>query len=144
MVRCAFAFLAIVACGSTPRAPAPAARGRLATKTEVHAVGDPAKGKIEQTEIKRVVRERFVDIRDCYLQVLKTKPSAHGGVATHFVIGEDGFVELAYSEADHESLPETMTDCVARGFLLLQFPAPTGGRVLVVYPIEFTNELGGE
>jgi hypothetical protein len=148
MLRWLFGVVALVSCGGSsagPRSAADDPHGRVAaSKEEVQAVGQSAKGKLEHEEIKRVIREKAADIRECYLQVIKSKPSARGGVATHFVIGADGSVELAYAEADNDSLPSSMLDCVANGFLLLHFPAPTGGRVLVVYPIEFKNEAAVE
>jgi len=54
-----------------------------------------------------------------------------------FLIGRDGSVD--HVESGGLDLPDPdVVACVVRGFKTLEFPAPEGAPVRVVFPLQFT------
>ncbi len=99
--------------------------------------GGGVNGRLAPEIIQRVVRQNFGRFRACYEPALAVDPKLAGRVAVRFVIGRDGGV--TGTADDGSSLPNpVVVACVLSGFRTLQFPAPEGGIVTVVYPIMFS------
>ncbi|MDC3982178.1 AgmX/PglI C-terminal domain-containing protein [Polyangium jinanense] len=106
-------------------------------------------GRLAPEEIQRVVRGSFGGFRACYEEGLKRNPNLEGLVNVRFVIGKDGRVTQAASSPASPATPEgqappsRMPDekvvaCIVGAFEKLVFPAPEGGIVTVMYPINFS------
>ena len=98
-----------------------------------------AKGSLDKDQIRKVVREHIVEIRECYNAALQGDPEARGRVVIDFTIGEQGQVTQATvgsSDMKGEAAPLCMRDAI-RGW---SFPKPSGGSVQVSYP--FSLEPG--
>ena len=96
-------------------------------------------GRLPPEVIQGVVREYFRRSRACHESALRDHPDLNGFVTVKFVIQRDGSVAAA---SDHDS---TLTDhavvqCFVDAFGQMSFPAPEGGIVTVVYPIELAPE----
>jgi len=102
---------------------------------EPQAGGD--KGRLAPEIIQRIVRAHFDAFRDCYKAgVRRRNKTLEGMVTVRFVIDRTGAVTDAHDEGS--TLPDAeAVQCVVRGFGKLWFPAPDGGPVTVVYPIQF-------
>ncbi|HVK65902.1 MAG TPA: AgmX/PglI C-terminal domain-containing protein [Polyangium sp.] len=106
-------------------------------------------GRLPPGEIQRIVRMNFGTVRACYEEGLKRNPNLEGRIGVRFVIGKDGRVTKAGAVSDPSAefaterseplLPdEKVVACVVGAFEKLVFPAPEGGIVTVVYPIQFS------
>lgn len=93
-------------------------------------------GRLPPEVVQRIVRQNFGSYRACYEKGLAKLPTLGGVVRVHFVIGRDGSVTKA--EAPDPFPDPKVVACVVRAFQKLSFPAPEGGTVSVVYPIEFS------
>jgi hypothetical protein len=108
----------------------------LAAGTKGAAGGGGGKGRLAPEVIQRTVRSHFGEYRACYETGLRRHPNLGGKVSIRFVIDPRGGV----SEADDagSTLPDPQTvACILDAFRQLSFPAPEGGIVTVVYPINF-------
>jgi hypothetical protein len=84
--------------------------------------------------IQRIVREHFTAFRACYEKGLARNDQLTGKVTVRFVISREGKVSQA--KDDGSDIPDSeVRDCVIDAFTKLEFPAPEGGIVTVVYPI---------
>jgi hypothetical protein len=93
-------------------------------------------GALPHEVIERVVRRNYGRFRACYEKGLRRNPKLEGRVAVRFVIGLDGRVTNA--KKGESDIPDAaVVSCIVAGFTTLQFPAPGGGPVSVVYPIRF-------
>lgn len=98
--------------------------------------GADTRGRLPAAEIQRTVRENYGTFRACYEAGLKRDPSLTGRVVTEFVIDRKGGVSSV--KLRESTLPDPVaTDCIVEHFRELRFPAPDGGIVTVVYPIQF-------
>jgi TonB family protein len=97
-------------------------------------------GRIEPSEIQRVVRASFGPMRDCYEQGLARNPGLSGRVAVSFVIDRDGVVSGAMLHRFSTMPDPEVASCVVQAFRALVFPKPVGGQVTVVYPIQFSPQ----
>ncbi|TKD12499.1 AgmX/PglI C-terminal domain-containing protein [Polyangium fumosum] len=106
-------------------------------------------GRLPPGEIQRIVRMNFGTFRACYQEGLKRNPDLEGRFGVLFVIGKDGRVTKAGARPDPTAefateraeplLPdEKVVACVVGAFEKLVFPAPEGGTVTVMYPIQFS------
>jgi hypothetical protein len=91
---------------------------------------------MDPSTIQRVVRAGFPRLRRCYEAGLQNNTELRGMVSTKFVIDVDGTVPMT-ADAGSDLPDATVIRCVLRGFGVLRFPPPEGGRVTVVYPIMF-------
>ena len=91
-------------------------------------------GRLPPEAIQRTVREHFEIFKTCYEAGLARNDQLTGRVIARFVIGRDGKVSKVSDGGS--DLPDTeVRDCVLKGFYQLEFPAPEGGIVTVIYPI---------
>jgi hypothetical protein len=104
------------------------------------ASGKDPMGRLAPEVIKQLIRAHFVAFRACYEERLADLPALEGAVAVRFVIDEDGAVESAnIHEAGSTIADPTMRACIRDRYLKIRFPRPVGGKVMVTYPVEFTN-----
>ncbi len=112
--------------------------------------GTQVSGRLAPEEIQRIVRAHFGAFRVCYEEGLQRNPKLEGRVNVRFVIGKDGRVTQAGAPRDLAPKPggqappprmpdEKVVACIVRAFEKLVFPAPDGGIVTVVYPINFAS-----
>ncbi|WP_437308052.1 AgmX/PglI C-terminal domain-containing protein [Sorangium sp. So ce388] len=93
-------------------------------------------GRFPPEVIQRIVRQSFGRFRLCYEEGLRRDASLQGRVAVHFTIDPSGAV--ANARDGGSDLPDgAVVSCVVRAFDALSFPAPEGGSVTVVYPLQF-------
>jgi hypothetical protein len=107
---------------------------KLALTYEVTKVGTIATGRLPPEIIQRVVRENFEVFRKCYEAGLGRDAKLTGRVTVRFVIGRDGKVSNVV-DGGSDIADAAVRECVLTAFYGLQFPAPEGGIVTVVYPI---------
>lgn len=98
-------------------------------------------GRLPPEVIQRIVRQNFGRFRLCYENELRRTPELAGRVTVKFTITREGSVTAISGRP--EGVPNTMSQCVARGFAQLSFPSPDGGTVNVTYPINFSPAGGG-
>jgi hypothetical protein len=124
---------ALTACLTPPTAPASEDAAHKAMTSPIEGVN----GHLPPVVIQRVVIQNFRRVRLCYENGIKNNPNLQGRVTIKFVIGLGGAVELAKDGGS--GMPDTdVIDCVVRSFSKLEFPPPEGGKVTVVYPIQFS------
>ena len=94
-------------------------------------------GRLAPEAIQFVVRKSFGKLRSCYETAAQKNVKLAGTVTVKFIINPDGSVRDA---ADASStLPDANAiQCIVDGFSKLAYPAPEGGFVTVVYPVEFS------
>jgi hypothetical protein len=96
-------------------------------------------GQLAPDVIRRIVRMNFGRFRLCYEQGLRASSTLSGVVNVRFVIGRDGSVTTVRD--DGSTLPDQgVVRCVVRAFQNFAFPAPEGGVVTVLFPIELRPE----
>jgi tetratricopeptide (TPR) repeat protein len=111
-----------------------------------HSVAAPAvragatevSGRIAPEMIQRVVRQKFGAMRACYEAGLARNPTLAGRVSIKFIVDRTGHV--AQADMNGSSLLDAQVNaCIVREFRGLQFPAPEGGNITVMYPLTFSN-----
>ena len=94
-------------------------------------------GRLPPEVIQRIVRQNFGRFRLCYENGLRTNPKLEGRVTVKFEINKLGAVS-SVSVAKDTTMPDKgVSACIERAFHGLSFPQPEGGKVVVVYPIQF-------
>jgi len=95
-------------------------------------------GQLPRTVIREVIHhdQNLRRIRLCFTNGQRKKPDLCGAVSIRFVIDESGAVSTA-AGGGGELTDASVVSCVVSVFRSLSFPPPEGGRVTVVYPIEF-------
>jgi hypothetical protein len=103
--------------------------------------GAEVNGRLPPEVIQRIVRQHFGGMRLCYENGLKANAKLRGRVSVSFTIGEDGHVSHAAAIDPPNAAPRIpdprVVSCVVSVFASLEYPAPEGGKVTVVYPINF-------
>ncbi|MGK3990157.1 AgmX/PglI C-terminal domain-containing protein [Sorangium sp. So ce136] len=93
-------------------------------------------GRFPPEVVQRIVRQSFGRFRLCYEEGLRRDARLQGRVAVHFTIDPSGAV--ANARDGGSDLPDgAVVSCVVRAFHALSFPAPEGGSINVVYPLQF-------
>jgi hypothetical protein len=85
--------------------------------------------------VHRVRRQRRKQLRACYESVLVTNPGLTGKLVLKIMLTPEGRV----ADAKATGLAPEMETCVAERVKLWQFPRPTNGVVLLMYPIVFAR-----
>lgn len=120
-----------------------APQGRIRTDDPILG-GSPGTGggSLPPTVIRSVVDRHRSGLQYCYERELTRKPALAGDVTMRFTIGANGSVTDATAESG--TLDDANTEeCLTRQFLLMQFPRPyDGGVVVVKYPLRFTSASG--
>jgi hypothetical protein len=108
--------------------------GHIAKPPIVREITTTSNGRLPAEVIQRIVRQNFGRFRLCYEAGLRSNPGLQGRVATQFVIGRDGSVNVA-RDAGSDLPDQQVVQCIVRSFTSLSFPAPDGGVATVTYPI---------
>jgi hypothetical protein len=100
---------------------------------------DPAIAALSRTKIREVVSTTFADLKQCYGQALMRDHAAKGNVTFEFVIGQGG--KVARAQIREATLPDCAAiQCMLAEFRALEFPAPVGRSIRIVYPISYMVE----
>ena len=75
-------------------------------------------------------------LRRCYEDGLAARASLAGRVATRFVVERDGTVSSVTDAGSTLPDPNVLA-CIFTAFRGMRFGDPRGGKVTVVYPIQF-------
>lgn len=95
-------------------------------------------GKLDPSIIRRVVRVHQSGFRMCYESGLRSDPSLGGKVVLSFVIGDDG--RVTRSSIVSSSLSNAAVEsCIRTRAMVMIFPRPEGGDVVVNYPLVFAS-----
>src|SRR6185295_17904376 len=95
---------------------------------------DPAIAALSRTKIREVVSTSYADLKNCYGQALMRDHSVTGKVTVEFVIGQAG--KVARAQVREATLPDCPAiQCMLAEFRALEFPAPVGRSLRVIYPI---------
>jgi TonB family protein len=94
-------------------------------------------GNLSKEEITKVLKRHGNEVRSCYEQSLRLKPTLEGKIAVKFIVGATGDVlqtEIASDTLNDENLKACMLN-VVRSW---KFPEPKGGgNVSITYPWVF-------
>jgi outer membrane biosynthesis protein TonB len=125
------ALLALTADGGTANVPSVA---RAASKPDA---GAGPVGTLSKDEVTKVLKRHGNEVRSCYEQALRLKPTLAGKIAVKFIVGASGDVlqtEIASDTLNDENLKACMLN-VVRSW---KFPEPKGGgNVSITYPWVF-------
>jgi hypothetical protein len=91
-------------------------------------------GRLEPEDIRRVVREHFQPLRQCYLTGLVTNAKLTGKLIARLVIDREGKVSHV-ADGGSDIADEEVRTCALKTFYRLRFPRPQGGIVTVNYPV---------
>jgi hypothetical protein len=121
------------------RASEPVARGEPFRLGRLGPVGmkvgqTTISGRLPPALIQSTIRKNYDVFRKCYEQGLGRDAKLRGKVTARFVIGRDGKVSNVTDGGS--DLPDAVVvACVLKAFQTIIFPAPEGGIVTVIYPI---------
>jgi hypothetical protein len=102
----------------------------------ISATGTPTRGRLPKAVIDEKLQSAQPGIRACYEAGLKTKPDLRGNVDINFVVAPDGKVAHAEARETDDALNDPATvECILTVLEKLEFPAPSGGRVFLNYPL---------
>jgi hypothetical protein len=102
----------------------------------ITATGTPTRGTLPKAVIDEKLKSAQPGIQACYEAALKTKPDLRGNVNINFVVAPDGKVAHAEALDAEDALNDpTTVNCVLAQLKKLEFPAPSGGRVFLNYPL---------
>lgn len=86
-----------------------------------------AKGVLDPQSVSRVIKQKYSNLRSCYVQYLNTNPGAGGKIEVEFKISPRG--RVSSSRATTNTVGGTVGACVARKIRYWRFPKPEGGTV---------------
>jgi hypothetical protein len=95
-------------------------------------------GRLPPEVIQRIVRQNFGRFRLCYENGLRTNAKLEGNVVIRFEIDPTGAVSTTSVTKATTLSDKGVAACVERAFHGLSFPQPEGGKVVVVYPLQFS------
>lgn len=102
----------------------------------ITATGAPTRGKLPKAVVDEKLQSAEPGMLACYEAALKTKPELRGVVNIHFVVAPDGKVAHAEALEGEGALNDPPTiQCILAQIEKLEFPAPSGGRVFLNYPL---------
>jgi hypothetical protein len=91
-------------------------------------------GGLDRAQIAEVIQRHLGQIRACYEQGLQVTPGLSGRVAIKFLIGGNGFVNMA-NVANSSLHSGTIEGCIVEHLKGWKFPEPRGGVIVKVnYP----------
>ncbi len=100
---------------------------------------DPAVARLSQEKVREVVSTSYDQLKACYGQALVRDHAISGNVTFEFVIGRAG--EVTNAQARAATFPDCQAiECMLGQFRALNFPAPVGRSVRVIYPINYVIE----
>jgi TonB family protein len=113
-------------------------KGRVA----IDAGGTEAEfvGTIDREAVRRVVRSKLIEIKNCYERALNVDKSLEGKVVIRFIIEDQGRVRIASTKSSTLN-NRAVEECVAARIRNAIFPEPPPGTVAEVdYPFVFGSQ----
>lgn len=113
----------------------------------VNILGEIGGGDVEGTgfmspaTISKVLSQHVSAFQYCYNKALKSNPRLSGELKVKFMILANGDVandNMGFS--GNTSRDRNLTSCIQRVFAKIKFPDPSGGEVIVNYPLNFTAQ----
>jgi len=86
-----------------------------------------------------LVQGRRGALKDCYDAELAGNPALTGLIRATWTIAQDGSVSQAAAAEDTIGVPR-MTTCVLDRIREIQFPRPSSGTCVIVWPFRFTPQ----
>lgn len=112
-------------------------RGRKKRRVRIQPGRLFLKGSLSKSQIARVVRQNWYQIRYCYESQLRKNPKLAGKIIIRWIISGSGNVQTA-STASTTMNNERVENCIVRRVNRWKFPQPAGGGIVVVnYPFIF-------
>lgn len=108
-------------------------RGSLST-TGLNITGT---GTVSKSLIEEVLSRRLPEFRQCYQAVLEESPDVSGRLTMEWVVSETGRV-VNVKEIASDTGRSDLARCIRREIRTLQFPKPSGGPIIIQYPIIFS------
>jgi TonB family protein len=134
------AVVVLLACASSnPKVKDPEPAEPVNSNDDKGPKGSVAGGSLAPVDVKKAIVARKEDVKACYHALLEKQKKASGKVVIRFTIGEDGKVEDTVI-MNETTLPNDTAQCIADILKTIEFPKPTGGKVRITYPWEFTAE----
>jgi hypothetical protein len=96
-------------------------------------------GQLDIAKLKQVFRNNQSSLRKCYERALKTDPAMQGKVVLTIRIGSGGKASLVKARSQ-QIANTTALGCMERSAKGWNYPAPTGGTVLVNKTFGFTPQ----
>lgn len=125
-------FRVIAAPGVPPRRPTESPATVVTTRCG--GQHDRAPGRLSPDTIQTTIRQNYGRFRLCYEAGLARSPTLAGNVSTRFVIERDGHT-TDVGIVDNQLPDCQVVECIRSAYETIEFPAPDGGIVAVVYPI---------
>ncbi|HKY36953.1 MAG TPA: AgmX/PglI C-terminal domain-containing protein [Polyangiaceae bacterium] len=98
--------------------------------------GAPKRGSLPKAVIDEKLKSAQPAIQGCYERALKARADLRGNVSINFVVAPEGKVAHAEAVEVEDALSDAATvDCILAEIRKLEFPAPSGGRVFLNYPL---------
>jgi hypothetical protein len=108
--------------------------GRPRPATRVKAETPTVVGPLDRNIVEREVRMRLVGVQHCYERRLRDHPQLRGRLELRWTIGPAGTTRDVTIGQDSVGDPEA-SGCVQSLVRRWRFPAPSGDRVKVVFPL---------
>lgn len=97
-------------------------------------------GSMDKSEIARIMKKHYNQIRYCYQKELNRNPNLYGKITVRFIIGATGGVRSSVVKLSTMK-NSNVEQCVNSVIRHIVFPAPNcGGQVHVSYPFVFNSE----
>jgi hypothetical protein len=117
--------------------PSPAPEAKPVEPGITSTSGAPKRGTLPKSVIDEKLKSVQPAIQACYERGLKAKPELRGNLSINFVVADDGKIAHAESLETEDPLSDEATvDCILSEIRRLVFPAPSGGRVFLNYPLK--------
>lgn len=95
-----------------------------------------SQGAIDAAKLDEVVQVNYPLYAHCYRDSIRRRGESRGLLRLRLLIDEAG--RLTHVDDAGSVLPDPYAvDCMAEAFFAMNFPAPTGGEVLIRYGIDF-------
>ena len=112
--------------------------GRKARALPVKIGSATSSGGLDKAIIRRYIRKKLPQIKNCYEKQLQVKQDLRGTVVSQFQISPTGVVQGSSASGLGDN---TVESCVSRIISTIQFPKPKGGTfVNVRYPFNMSSQ----
>ncbi len=97
------------------------------SKLEAGSDSEEYQGSIDREAVRKVIRSRLFDIKNCYEEESKIDPNLQGKIVVEFEIADTGIVKLAKIKSSTMSSGDpalSTANCTLAALKGAQFPAP--------------------
>jgi hypothetical protein len=97
------------------------------------------KGPLDKEIIRRVLRRKLDEFKNCYLAALPSKPELGGRISLRFEISSSGrVIDPALESSQLKNV--RVEGCILKALRSTEFPRPLGhASVTVTYPLHFSS-----